>query len=154
MRSADDLSRILHRIDGRGYKAYRDIRGSFDLGELTLILDHVQGDPYATPSKLRVRIPQSLPRELFSTRPRRIALEDHLARRAAAEVQRGIHVDAGAQEVLERSAVLVTDDVVELRLQADLPAAGRRILGPAADALLCRTLPRIAARALSAEHLG
>ena len=83
MRSADDLSRILHRIDGRGYKAYRDIRGSFDLGELTLIIDHVQGDPYATPSKLRVRIPQSLPRELFSTRPRRIALEDHLARRAA-----------------------------------------------------------------------
>jgi hypothetical protein len=51
--SADDLGRILNRIDGRGYKAYREIRGEFELGSGSLFIDHVQGDPYAAPSKLR-----------------------------------------------------------------------------------------------------
>ena len=49
--NADELRNILHRIDGRGYKAYRDIRGSFDLDHegLTLHIDHVQSDPFAAP---------------------------------------------------------------------------------------------------------
>ena len=168
MKSAEDLSRSLHRIDGRGYKAYRDIQGAFELGDLTLFVDHVQGDPFAAPSKLRLRIPQErarLPREWFRTRARRIALRDYLARQARDAIRRespdrrgsgksgSISVDAGAQEVLERTAALVDEDFVELRLQVGLPAAGRRVLGDAADALLCGSLPRIAERALTADPL-
>ena len=57
MPSADDLRRTLGRIDGRGYKAYKQIQGSFEFPRFALHVDHVQGDPYATPSKLRVRMP-------------------------------------------------------------------------------------------------
>ena len=57
MRDAESLQQTLHRIDGRGYKAYRDIRGSYRLEAADLYIDHVQGDPFAAPSKLRVRIP-------------------------------------------------------------------------------------------------
>ncbi len=172
MPSADELRRTLSRIDGRGYKAYRDLRGQFefeDSGALTLYVDHVQGDPFAAPSRLRARIPMqraALPDALFENPVRRMALADLLARRARHEIARQgggrrgsgksglVAVDAGGQEVLERSAVVIDPDWVELRLQAGLPAAGRRVLGRQAEALLCGDLPRLAERALCARHLS
>ncbi|HXV44797.1 MAG TPA: ABC-ATPase domain-containing protein, partial [Anaerolineae bacterium] len=51
-----DLQRLLSRIDGKGYPAYKDIRGSYAFEEFTLFIDHVQGDPFAGPSRLRVRL--------------------------------------------------------------------------------------------------
>ena len=86
MRDESDLRDQLRRIDGRGYPAYKDLRGAWELGELTLFLDHVQGDPFAAPSKLRLRVPARaarLPEELFENRTRTLALADYLARRAA-----------------------------------------------------------------------
>jgi predicted ABC-class ATPase len=151
-------------MDGRGYRAYKDLAGAHELGALTLFVDHVQGDPFAAPSKLRLRAPMAeaaLPPHLFSTRVRRLALADFLAREASRSLRsspegsgRGgtIHVDAGGQEVLERSAVVVGDDFVELRLEAGLPARGRRILGRAAARLLTETLPNGATAALYWEH--
>jgi len=82
--SASDLKQILERIDGRGYKTYADIRGHFELDHCTLFVDHVQGDPFAAPSKLRLRVPSdraAIPAELYGGRVRRIALADFLARR-------------------------------------------------------------------------
>ena len=159
MPSADDLRRTLGRIDGRGYKAYKEIEGSFEFPRFALHVDHVQGDPYATPSKLRVRMPMreaGLPPPLFEGAVRRLACEDFLARQVLAATRRGgrerrgsgksglIEVDAGGQEVLERTAAVVTPDWVEVRLQLGLPAAGRRVLGRQAESLLCRDLPRMA----------
>ena len=83
MPSADDLRRTLGRIDGRGYKAYKEIQGSFEFPRFALHVDHVQGDPYATPSKLRLRMPMreaGLPPPLFEGAVRRLACEDFLAR--------------------------------------------------------------------------
>jgi predicted ABC-class ATPase len=163
-----ELSEILQRIDGRGYKAYRDIQGAHALGDLSLHVDRVQGDPFAAPSKVRLRVPQrraQLPEALFSNRTRRIAFEDHLARRVAIAIRReaperrgsgksgSVHIDAGGQEVLQRTAVLVTEEFVEARIEVGLPAAGRRVLGRAAESLLCRSLPRIAERALWRANL-
>jgi predicted ABC-class ATPase len=163
VQSSEDLRSILIRIDGRGYKAYREIRGAFDFGPFTLCVDHVQGDPFASPSKLRARVPKSaaqLPARLFDGAVRRTACEDFLARRVRASIQRGgserrgsgksgvINVDAGRQEVLQRTAVVVTADWVELRLRLGLPAAGRRVLGRQAEAMLCRELPKIVERSL------
>ena len=51
-----DLKRILDRIDHRGYPAYKDTKGSYDFGDYILSIDHVQGDPFAAPSKLSVHI--------------------------------------------------------------------------------------------------
>jgi predicted ABC-class ATPase len=163
----DELRRLLQRIDGRGYKAYRDLRGDFELEGASLCVDHVQGDPFAAPSKLRLRVPMErarLPAEWFATPVRRLALEDWLARRAADTLaslpaRRGsgksgiVRVDAGGQEVLARTAVRVEPDQVELRLEVGLPAAGRRVLAREAEALLCQDLPALAHAALLAESL-
>ncbi|MBW2267788.1 MAG: ABC-ATPase domain-containing protein [Deltaproteobacteria bacterium] len=163
----EELRRSLLRIDGRGYKAYGEVRGRWEHEDLALHVDHVQGDPFAAPSQLRLRVPHAtsgLPRELFGTPVRRMALADALARRAARVAGGGrrrgsgksgvVSVDAGGQEVLERTAVAIDDGWVELRLQVGLPAAGRRVLGRAAAELLCDELPELAASALHWENLS
>ncbi|MFP8875475.1 MAG: ABC-ATPase domain-containing protein, partial [Myxococcota bacterium] len=166
MRDITSLEQTLRRIDGRGYKAYRDIRGGYQLEDAELHVDHVQGDPFAAPSRLRVRIPLArtrLPEDLLMRPVARLALCDLLADRVHKAIGRGgssrrgsgksgiVSVDAGGQEVLARSAVVLGGDFVEVRVQAGLPAAGRRVLGREAEALLIDDLPRIAARGLCAE---
>jgi predicted ABC-class ATPase len=60
MHGAEDLSSELKRLDRRGYKAYKDIAGRWDFSNFQLHIDHVQGDPFASPSRLRVRIPMQI----------------------------------------------------------------------------------------------
>ncbi|MFB6285195.1 MAG: ABC-ATPase domain-containing protein [Candidatus Bipolaricaulia bacterium] len=162
MANATDLRRTLERIDGRGYKAYKDIQGSYDFEAFELIVDHVQGDPFAAPSKLRVRVPQSVaafPRSTFQSRSRQTALRDYLTRafaRAAgrASANRGtgksgmIAIDTPSQEILARTSVIVDDEIVEARFVAGLPAKGRKVMGKQAAAMLCEDLPAIAQDAL------
>jgi len=120
MATKEDLKAILTRIDGKGYKAYKDIEGSFGYGPFTLHVDHVQGDPFAAPSRLRVHVPLSrtgFPTQLFERRIRRIAFQDFIVRRFEAVQRRYtkryrgtggsglIDIDSVKQEILERSAV-------------------------------------------------
>ena len=56
MKDKDELRRTLQRIDGRGYGAYKDIEGQYDLDRYRLCVDHVQGDPFASPSRVRVQL--------------------------------------------------------------------------------------------------
>src|SRR5512137_1146232 len=84
MASREDLKEILERIDEKGYKAYKDIEGSYDFGIFVLYVDHVQGDPFAAPSRIRVQIPLAkagFPSFLYEPRTRRIALQDFITRR-------------------------------------------------------------------------
>ena len=171
MRSLKDLQHTLRRIDRRGYSAYRDLRGDYDLGELMLCIDHVQADPFAAPSRIRIRLDQSkagLPSSLMARGIRRIALADFLAREVRACISEGkfrrgprqrknpsghgrsgvITIDAGSQEVLERSAILLTPEYIEARLEVGLPAQGRRVLGNVAEEILIDQLPEIARQAL------
>jgi len=183
--NAQALLDTLDRIDGRGYKSYAEIRGRFDFERFTLYVDHVQGDPFAAPSRLRLRVPMEeagLAEELRFPGIRRVALADFLARRlkrAASgreQESRGeapgssthgsgrrgrgsgksgrIFVDAGGQEVLERSAVRIHEDWIEARIELGLPAAGRRILGREATDLLVGRLPRLVEEGLLAENLS
>ena len=168
MRTVDDLRNILARIDGRGYKAYKDLQGAYAYPGFTLFIDHVQGDPFASPSKIRVRVPGTvaqLPPDLFSGRVRRVALQDFLTRevhhaiRHVCQGNRGIGksgliaIDVGGQEVLERTAMVVTPQWVEARLSLGLPAQGRTILGRQAEAMFCQEMPEMAERALKWEHV-
>jgi predicted ABC-class ATPase len=163
MAGEDELRRILRRIDGRGYKSYRDVRGAFDLGDVRIEIDRAQADPFAAPSLLRMSVGMQdaqLPAALFAGRVRRIAFADFLARRvehairASASEPRGsghsgeISVDAGGQEVLERTAIALDSQRVEVRLEVGLPAAGRRVLGRAVESLLCGVLPGIVRQSL------
>jgi len=168
MGSFDDLQRILQRIDGQGYKAYKDLVGEFVHHDFTLFIDHVQGDPFATPSKVRLRVPSvfaKIPSDLFSNTTRRIALEDFLIRMVNESIQqicrghRGmgksglISIDVGGQEILERTAMVVTESWIEARMEVGLPAQGRTILGRQAEAMLCEELPCIVKQSMNWEML-
>ena len=155
-----DLDSILRRIDGRGYKAYKEIQGRrFSYERFELIVEHVQGDPYAAPSRLRALIPlknSGLPASALRTDARRRATRDYLARafRAAARPHKELEIDAGLQTVLDRSACLIDDETVDLRFRADLPGAGRRILGKRAAALLVEELPKLIDQTAGSDHLA
>lgn len=158
VRSFAQLRSVLARIDRRGYKAYAEVRGAWSDGKIVLFIDHVQGDPFATPSKVRLRIPQSvhqIPRQIWATEPRRVALTDYLLRvfaRTARRLQRPkgtgysgrILVDDGGAEILPRSGCAITQDWLELRFRVGLPAQGRSVLGYDALHLLTEALPRAA----------
>jgi predicted ABC-class ATPase len=162
MSTNEDLRRVLSRIDGKGYPAYKDIRGQYEFPGFTLLIDHVQGDPFAAPSRLRVRVPQRVagyPPDAYSQPSRRIALADFLTRAFDAACsqssdRRGsgksglIAIDRPGQQILERTSVLVGEAAVEARFVVGLPAAGRRVLGRQAAAMLCDDLPRVVESAL------
>ena len=157
------LEQRLRQIDRRGYPAYKDLAGSCDFPGYILYLDHVQGDPFASPSMLRVRVPQQqagFPPELFSSPVRRVALEDFVTRQFASAIRRHVKgnrgtgksgmvsVDVGGQEILERTSCLVNDRFVEVRFSAGLPAAGRTVLGQEAYAMFYQEIPQLVKAAL------
>jgi predicted ABC-class ATPase len=167
MVSQEDLRSILERIDDKVYKAYKDIEGSFNFGTYTLYIDHVQGDPFAAPSRLRIHVPLSktkFPSSLYEKRIRRIAFQDFIGRRFEAtlsKVAKGhrgigksglINIDSGRQEILERSAVSIDAQGVEVRFVVGLPADGRRILGKEAVAIFFEEIPRIVEKSLFNQY--
>lgn len=168
MQTREDLQEKIRRIDGRGYKAYKSIAGEYAFEDFTLIIDHVQGDPFSTPSRLRIRVPRSasgLDEAKTSTQSRWIALRDYLTRifsdrcQRLARGHRGlgnsglIAVDRPLQEILDRSALQVDESFVEARIFVGLPAMGRKISGRDAAAMFFRELPAITRSSLFAQHL-
>lgn len=162
MLNIGDLSRTLSRIDGAGYKAYKEIQQSYVSEYGILHIDHVQGDPYAAPSRLRFRVPAGqacLPSYLYEG-VRRTALEDILARiiyENICQVQRKykgtgksglISIDCGRQEVLSRTAVKITSEFIEARFSLGLPADGRRIRGREAHDLIMEGIISVAEKSL------
>lgn len=166
MRQAD-LRQQLLQLDQRGYKAYKDIQGCYAFVDFTLIIDRVQGDPFATPSQCRVKLPTSIagfPRDLYRTHSREIALRDYLTRQfdssaRAIRQRRGtgssglIGIASPGQAIIERSAVFITNEEVEVRFVVGLPAFGRRIAGQQAAEMLCDELPQLVERTLKYRHL-
>lgn len=83
MTNQENLRQLLLQLDDRSYKAYRDIKGSYKFPDFTLIIDRTQGDPFASPSQMRVQLPHSVadfPPNLYQTKSREIALRDYLTR--------------------------------------------------------------------------
>ena len=160
MSTREDLRRTLARIDGRGYKAYQDIRGTYDLDGAQVEIAHVQGDPYAPPSRLHARIDLRgaglLPLAEGDT-PRLRGLEDFIGRALAHAIGasgcRDLAIDHHGQEVLLRSTVRVREGGLEVRLALQLPAAGRRVRGHQAARILLNDLPEILAHGTSAHSL-
>ncbi|NMO90716.1 ABC-ATPase domain-containing protein [Actinomycetospora sp. TBRC 11914] len=145
----DDLAATLRSLDGQSYGRYRSLSGDWPLGSgATLTVVRVQADPFAPPSRIRVRLPDAAPTELTTTPDRRRALSGFLLRRLRRAL-RGtpVHVDAGGPEVLERSAGRVeADGTVTVELGVPMPGPKRRILGREAATLLGETLPAAVAQ--------
>lgn len=139
------LTARLHSLDGKSYGAYKSLTGSHHLDGVTLHIDRVQSDPYAPPSQIRV----TAPFDLRTTSD--VAAADLLTRRLAARLPPGLLIDAPGQQVLERTSVDFLPGAVEIRMEAALPAAGRRIKGRAAAALLTEQLPAALSDALTVD---
>lgn len=161
-----ELEAALKRIDGKGYKAYKDIVGRYGFDRFTLSVDHVQGDPFGSPSRLRVFVPAEtagFPDDCFESASRVVALRDYLARAFAARAKqiakpRGsgssglLAMDAPGQEILERTAVLASrDGGIEARFVAGLPARGRSVLGREAQQMLLHDVSDLVKQTLLAE---
>ncbi len=167
MKNHENLYSKLLQLDNCSYKAYRDIEGSYQFPNFNLIVDRVQGDPFAAPSKLRIKIPQNVagfPSQIYQSLSRKIALEDYLIRQFAIVAEefnshRGsgksglIAITRIGQEVLSRNAATVNSQGIEIRFLVGLPARGRRILGHQAAEMLLENVPEIVDRALKYRAL-
>lgn len=159
----DTLQRLLTEIDGRGYKAYKQIQGEYRYADFKLSIDHVQGDPFADPSRCRIKVENSrlnLSSDFYSKKIRRTATEDFIGRRFASAIVQHVKGKRGSgksgqitiatygQQVLERNAVLLSEVGVEVRFQLALPANGRKVNAHQAQAMLFDELPRLVAASL------
>ncbi len=158
------LQAILDRIDRKGYGAYKDISGSYDLGRLTLYVDRVQRDPFAPPSLVRLRTKENgFASNLWENPVRLVAFEDFLTRRVEAAIRtvvrgnRGsggsgrVEVQRPSQAVLPRTSMVVNPGYVEARVAVGLPARGRTVDARAARTVLLEELPEVARQALTPE---
>ena len=81
MKSSNELKRLLESIDRKSYPAYKSAQGIYDFGDYQLCIDHVQGDPFASPSKLSIFITHQkagYPKTLFDAPHKKRAFEDDL----------------------------------------------------------------------------
>lgn len=144
MQSAAELKQLLDRIDHRGYPAYKDTKGQYQFQGYVFSIDHVQGDPFASPSKVSVQVKGStagFPEELYKGRHQRAALQDEMTRQFYRAIQKYafrakgsgksglISVSKCGQEVLERTACEINpkNGDVKLRFEVGFPANGRTI---------------------------
>ncbi len=163
MKSKNDLRQLLLNIDGKGYPTYKDIRGQYQFDGFVLSIDHVQGDPFAAPSKVRVIVPHEvtqIPTELFDTSFKRIAVCDFLSRLVFNNIKKHydgvggsgksglLTIDRCGQEILDRTSVVIDKSKLEARLEVGLPATGRRVLGRAANTIFQEALPQIVMNSL------
>ncbi|QDI90178.1 ATPase [Salicibibacter halophilus] len=150
------LKETLQRIDRKGYKAYNDIRGTFTFPSFRLHMDHIQADPYASPSRARVEINHRqlhMDKDLYESGHRNVAFTDYVARSVGKalrqqKAEKSIFIDRPGQEILERTAVVCDMEKVEVRLSIHLPARGRTIMGVQASKLLTEQLPSVIEQAL------
>lgn len=158
MKRAEDLQEILRRIDHKGYPAYKDTAGAYQFGSYVLSIDHVQGDPFASPSKVSVHIDgkkAGFPSDMFQKKHTRTALADALIRRFAKEAESFSHKAKGSgksglisvsrpgQEILERSACEISpkDGSLIFRMEIGFPANGRTIQAGELTRMLFEFLP-------------
>jgi predicted ABC-class ATPase len=173
MRPKEHLLSTIKRIDRRGFKAYNDIKGTYDFGYFALSVDHVQGDPFAAPSRVSVLVElteSGFDPSLFTTGIRNVAAADFITRtfhRAILNTAKGsrgmgksglVAINTPGQEVIKRNSCLIinnaTKDTIEVRFVVGLPAAGRTILGHEAIAIFFDEIPVIVNKALSAKNVN
>lgn len=170
MQSSTELRSLLNRIDHRGYPAYKDTKGAYQFPGYILSIDHVQGDPFASPSKVSVRVAgrtAGFPQELYEGDHQRIALQDELTRQFGRRAEQFafkakgsgksglISVSRCTQEVLERTACRIdpkNGDIV-LRMEIGFPANGRTINARELEKILFDFVPECVKYALFYKNM-
>ena len=157
MKSSNELRTLLRSIDHKSYPAYKSLAGAYQFGSFMLSIDHVQGDPFASPSSLHVEISHKdagFPASYYARDCSRIALQDFLTRKlsslfedfnfkAKGSGKSGLmSITRCGQEVLERSACQITNTKIIGRFHIGFPAFGRTINAGELEKILFDFLPR------------
>lgn len=156
MKHSEELRQQLHSIHRRSYPAYKDLKGQYSFGNYILSIDHVQGDPFASPSHISVRIAHkdaAFPQEYYKDTLSRTTLCDYLTRqfekqinaytfRAKGSGKSGlISVSHCGQEVLARTACEISENGFTARFFIGFPANGRTINAFELEKILFEFLP-------------
>ena len=159
MKNKEDLKKELIKIDHKSYGMYKTLGGSYSFGNYILYIDHVQGDPFASPSRLHFEVKRDrhgFPEEYYQEKHRRLALEDQVLRRFLYELRQidkgfmgsgksgRITICPANQTVQERIAVVFSKEKMELRFEMGFPARGRTILAKEMQKLVFDILPQLA----------
>ena len=156
MQSDSNLRETLRSIDHKSYPAYKSLRGSYRFADYVLSIDHVQGDPFAAPSHVRVTVDAkaaAFPEYAMKNTRTRTALADELLRTFAAQINhftfkaKGsgksglISVTHCGQEILTRTACEVNEKEITVRFAVGFPANGRTINARELEKILFTYLP-------------
>ena len=169
MSAPQELLNQITSLNGKGYKSYKNLQGksfSFDLFQLTF--EHVQGDPFAAPSRLSIKIgleTAGFAKTHYENSLRKLALEDHLLREVSQRVQKckgkvkgsgrsgEVAVQSPGQKIIRRSGMHIKSDSLTLTLFAGLPGDGRRVLAEECVKLFSEILPPVWEESLLAKSL-
>ena len=168
--SSNELRQNLLSVDHKSYPAYKSLAGAYAFAGFTLSIDHVQGDPFAAPSRLTLSIPYSYAgfSNGYPGQPHlRIALEDYLLRRFGREITHFsfraqgsgrsglITVSRPGQEILERTACQMdpSKNTIEVHFSVGFPANGRTINARELEKILFDFLPKTVATVFSKKNL-
>lgn len=169
MKNLNDLKRELDRINGRGYKSYKELEGQYKFDDYILSIDHVQGDPFASPSRIRVIVNSKVnkfPRQLFDEKYRKAALCDFLTRLFSKNIYKYgekifgsgksglLEISRCNQEILERTSIIIDNDKVEARFYIGFPARGRSVLSVELEKILFNVLPNIVENTLIYNNIN
>ena len=168
MQHSADLRDLLHSIHRKSYPAYKSLRGEYQFRDYILSIDHVQGDPFASPSHISIRIPRKtagFPEAYCQNSLTRITLSDFLTRqfeqqvshftfRAKGSGKSGLlSVSHCGQEVLERTACQITHRDIIARFFIGFPANGRTINAAELEKILFDFLPICVQKAFLYKNL-
>ena len=170
MNPFENLRSKISTINGRDYGAYQSVKGAYEHPDFNLFIDQIPKDPYAPPHTgiYRVQVQRNSPTVIdfeSKTAIENIAFRDFLTRNfsnACQEISQGrrgtgnsgvITISQPGQAILDRSCIIITNDVIEVRCFVGLPAAGRKIKAEVATTMLFEELPEIVRRSLFQENI-
>ena len=169
MQSSNQLQDMLRSINRKSYPAYKSLKGAYQFKKYVLSIDHVQGDPFASPSHVSVKISHreaGFPAEYYKDKLTRITLADYLTRRFEQQVNRYtfrakgsgksglISVTRCGQEVLERTACEITEQGITARFFVGFPANGRTINAGELEKIFFEFLPVCVEKAFVYRNLS
>lgn len=168
MKNLSDLKRELEKIDGRGYKTYKILEGQYSFEDYILSIDHVQGDPFASPSRIRVIVNNNnnFPKNLFDEKYKKITICDFLTRLFSKNIYKYgekvfgsgksglIEISKCSQQVIERTSIIINNEKIEARFYVGFPARGRSVLSKELEKILFNIIPNIVKNTLIYNNIN
>lgn len=156
MKNSEELCQQLRSINRKSYPAYKGLKGLYHFGNYILSIDHVQGDPFASPSHVSIQISHrdtGFPVEYYKDTLTGTTLCDYLTRQFEKQVSQYSFRAKGSgksglltashcgQEILSRTACEITEKGITARFFVGFPANGRTINATELEKILFDFLP-------------